>query len=61
MVMQRVERQGLDVNAPVWKGGRVYHLPTSLDIPSLKCTSKEGLIVPINGLIDPLKTLWLLI
>jgi hypothetical protein len=30
--------EGLCVNAFVWGGGKVYHLPTSLDLPPLKCT-----------------------
>ena len=55
------ESDRLYVNALVWGGGGVYHPPTSLDLLLLKCTLKGGRIILINDLIDPLKTLQLLV
>jgi hypothetical protein len=52
----------LIVNAPVWRrGGRGCYLPAFPGLPLTKCTWKEGRMVLINDLIDPLKALQLLV
>jgi hypothetical protein len=57
----RAGNKGLIVNAPVWGGGRGCYLPAYTDLPLTKCAWKEGIIVPINDLIDPLDALQLLV
>jgi hypothetical protein len=47
--------KGLIVNEPVWGGERGCYLTAFPSLPPSKCAWKEGRIVLINGMIDPLK------
>jgi hypothetical protein len=43
------------------RGGRGCYLPAFPGLPLTKCTWKEGRMVLINDLIDPIKALQLLV
>jgi hypothetical protein len=49
------------VSVHLYGEGRGCHLPAYSGLPLTKCAWKEGRIVLINNLIDPLKALQLLV